>query len=334
MKSLVPPSLPDLRKPSGCIHVNHNLSGPAQRLYNCLLAYIQDDIPDVDGMPEFQVPTEVVREYMHTRADDRIKKYLRELRRSDFEFNNIEKGGPKWGCYGFIDNPEIVGSYIRFSIAPRLRLQMTNTNMFARISMLVERTFKKTKHAQPIYELGLDYRDNKDPVNGKGCTPWMDIEFFRKYMGLNPGEFKTFKSLNQLVIQKALKELESESDIRMALEKELKSRQVVKIRFVITDNKMNMSIKERLRRIQKTLPGIDDEKAVEHAKIVEDMVNKFDMNRTVAKRLARLYVGKIPEFLQVSEDIMLKKLAGKVKNLGAYAAKTFEKENPTFEIEK
>ncbi len=326
--------MPDLKKPSGVIHVDHVLSAPAMRLYNCLLAYVQNEIPLIDDIQTFQVPTELVREYMHTRADDRLKEYLRELRRKDIEFNNLGKGGqPSWGCYGFINDPEIVGGYIRFSIAPRLRQYMADSTMFAKINLMLERRFKKTKHALPLYELGLDYRDAKDKVLGKAVTPWMVIDTFKKYMGIGKSEYKTFRVLNQDVIQKALREIKAESDLLMTLDKELEKRVVVRIRFIIEDNKANMSAAERLKRLQKQLPGLEGTKASEHGNYVQIMTQIFDISTGRAQKIARLYVGHKGHFEAICQRIEKYKLEGRVKGkLGPYAAKVFEKENPVCQI--
>ncbi|MBI9109519.1 MAG: replication initiation protein [Spirochaetales bacterium] len=323
-----------LKKPSGCIHVEHTLSGPSQRLYNCILAYVQDDISDIEGIPIFQVPTEIVRGYMHTRNDSKIKEWLMEMRRKDVEFNNIGKGGVSWGCYGFINDPEMIGSYIRFSIAPTLRQLMVDSTMFAKINMLVERKFKKTKHALPLYELGLDYRDHKDPIYGakKGVTPWFELEDFRKYMGIIPGEFTAFKKLNQQVIQKGLKEIKAESDIVMKLDKETEKRVVKRIRFIIEDNTANMSPVERLKRIQATLPGADS-LGIEVSKLSEFLMQVFDIHKPRARKIAKLYAGNESYFKEIAEKVNNKKLAGECKGkIAPFAAKIFEDENPMVEL--
>ncbi len=326
-------TLPELCKPSGCIHVDHVLSGPAQRLYNCLLAYIQDDIPNINEMSVFQVPSEIVREYLHTRSDIRIKDWLRELRRKDIEFNNICKGGPSWGCYGFIESPRMAGSYIRFSIAPELRQFMVDSNMFARINMLIEQKFKKTKYAQPLYELGLDYRNNKDSSLGKAVTPWMEVEKFRKYMGVpDTKAYKSFAALNRAIIQKALKEIKAESDIEMTLDKELEKRVVTRVRFIIEDNVANISPVERLKRIQATLPE-GKNLNIEVAKLADFLARVFDVHVPRAKKIAKLYAGNETYFREVVDKVHNKQLAGEIKGkIGPFAAKVFEDENPMVEL--
>jgi len=327
--------LPDLKKPSACIHVDHNMSGPAMRLYNCLLAYCQDEIPEIHDTPYLTIPRSVVMEYMRTRNDQAVKDWLQELSLSSVEFNNLGKGGlPSWGFYTFIQEPEFRGSYIRFGMAETLRGLIADSSMFAKINMLIERKFKKTKYALPLYELGLDYRDNRDRTTGKSCTPWMEVDKFRKYMGIKDS-YPEFKLLNRAVIQPAIKEICVESDIIMKLEKEIDNRLVVRVRFTIESNTVNMSAVERLKRLHSTLPGLEGVKGVEAAYYADYMHKMFEVHLPRARKIARLYVGHRENFNSIAQKIERDKLEGRVKGkIGAYAARVFTDENPIVEIVK
>lgn len=319
----------ELWKPSGCIHVNHVLSGPAQRMYNALLAYVRDEIPDIQDVPTFAVPRELLRQFMNTRNDDAIKGWLRELVGSAVEFNNVGKGGPSWGYYTFIQEAEFRGEYVTFGMARTLRGLIADSKMFAKISLLVERKFKKSKYALPLYELGLDYRDNRDKATGKGVTPWFTLDSFREYMGVKPGDYVEFKLLNRTVIKHALAEVHAESDIILTPELRRESRQVVGIRFHIEDNKANMPYAERLKRLQQTLPRVDEESSmgIEIAGYAEIMHQVFDVYAPVAKRIAKLYTGRKELFEDVCAKIERDRLAGKVSTaMGAYAKAVFQRE--------
>ena len=333
------PKIPDyLDKPSGCIHINHDLSGPAMRLFNCLLAWCYDEIPDLEEAPYLSIPRKVVMDHMRTRNDQAIKDWFKELADGAVEWNDLGtgrgKGGPTWGYYHFIQEPEFRGSFITFGMARTLRGFIASSTMFARINMLIERRFKKTKYALPIYELGLDYRDNKDKFSGKGCTPWMTIEQFRRYMGIKEGEYqKGFGELNRTVIQNALKEIAAEADIKVGMEKQTENRVVTHVRFLIEDNPVNMSAREKIRRTMATLPGMGSKDQDEILKYAQAMHNAFAVSLPRARKIARLYVGHEEALREVMEKIQHDKLAGKVKGkIGAYAATVLEKENPVVAI--
>lgn len=325
-----------LDKPSGCIHINHDLSGPAMRLFNCLLAWCYDEIPAVDETILFTIPRKVVMDHLKTRNVDAVQGWIRELADAAVEWNDLGtgrgKGGPSWGYYHFIQEPEFRGSYIRFGMARTLRGFIANSTMFARINMLIERRFKKTKYALPLYELGLDYRDNKDKISGNGCTPWFTVEQFRRYMGVED-KYREFKLLNRAIIQHALKEIKAEADIELTLEKEIENRAVVRIRFQIKDNPANMSALDKLRRTIATLPGIADKGQDETLKLAQAMHAAFGVTLARARKIARLYVGHEAEFTAIAEKIQHDQLAGKIKGtIGAYAATVFEKENPVAKV--
>jgi hypothetical protein len=341
MVAMTEPKIPDfLDKPSGCIHINHIVSGPAMRLYNCFLAWTFDDIPLVDEVHRFTVPRKIVEEYMHTRNDAAIKGWLRELGDASVEWNNLGglghgKGSmPNWGYYKFIQEPELVGSFVTFTMARTLRGFIADSTMFARINLLIERRFKKTKYALPLYELGLDYRDNKDKVSGKGCTPWLSVDQLRKYLGV-ADKYPEFKLLNRAILQNALKEIQAEADITMTMEKKTDKRVVTHVRFLIEDDPTHMSAREKIRRTMATLPGMGDKNQIEILKFAQAMHNAFGVSLPRARKIARLYIGHEPELRAVMEKIQHDKLAGKVKGkLGAYAAAVLEEENPVVKIKK
>lgn len=332
------PKLPDyLDKPSGCIHINHDLSGPAMRLFNCLLAWCQDEIVDVDNSTTLTIPRKLIVDYMRTRNDQAVKDWLKELADSSVEFNSLGngtgKGGPSWGYYHFIQEPEFKGAFVTFTMAKTLRKMIASSTMFAKINMLIERRFKKTKYALPMYELGLDYRDNKDKLSGKSCTPWFDIESFRQYIGVS-GKYQEFKLLNRAIIQNALNEIKAESDIVMSLEKEVDNRTVTRIRFIIEDNAVNMSVMDKIKRIRSTLPGLSDEKQTERLYYADVMVKVLGIHGPRAKNIASLYVGHRDKFEEIMRKVKQDKLAGKIKGrVGAYAAKVLTSENPIVQIE-
>ncbi len=333
------PKIPDyLDKPSGCIHIDHDLSGPAMRVFNCILAWCYNEIPDGE-IHRLSIPRKVLTDHLLTRNEERLRGWLKELARAGVEWNDLGagrgKGGPSWGYYTFIQEPEFEGAFYTFTMARTLRGFIADSTMFARINLLIERRFQKTKYALPLYELGLDYRDNKDKVSGKGCTPWMAVEQFRKYMGIKPGEYqKGFGELNRTIIQHALKEIQAEADITMTMEKKTDKRVVTHVRFLIEDDPTHMSAKEKIRRTMATLPGMGTKNQDEALKFAQAMSAAFGVTMSRARKIARLYVGHEDALKAVMEKIQHDKLAGKVKGkIGPYAAAVLEKENPVVQIE-
>ena len=333
------PKLPDfLDKPSGCIHVSHVVSGPAMRLYNCLLAWVYDEIPLIDEIHIFSIPRKIVEDYMRTRNDKALTGWLSELGDATIEWNDLGgcgwgKGGPSWGHYKFLQEPELRGSFVTFGIARTLRGFISDSKMFARINLLIERRFKKTKYALPLYELGLDYRDNKDKVSGKGCTPWLSVDQLRRYLGV-ADKYPEFKLLNRAILQNALKEVAAEADITMTLEKRVDKRVVTHVRFLIEDDPTHMSAREKIRRTMATLPGMGTKSQDEVLKFAQAMHAAFGVSLPRARKIARLYVGHEDALKAVMEKIQHDKLAGKVKGkIGPYAAAVLEKENPVVSIE-
>lgn len=79
-----------------------------------------------------------------------------------------------------------------------------------------------------IYELLQQFRSTGDRTIG--------IEDFRAMLGLD-GKYKTFKSLNQLLITPAIAELNEKSDLAVTVETVKKGRTVVALRFRFKEDK-------------------------------------------------------------------------------------------------
>ncbi|EAR0142757.1 RepB family plasmid replication initiator protein [Salmonella enterica] len=79
-----------------------------------------------------------------------------------------------------------------------------------------------------IYELLQQFRSTGDRT--------ISIEDFRAMLGLD-GKYKTFKSLNQLLITPAIAELNEKSDLAVTVETVKKGRTVVALRFRFKEDK-------------------------------------------------------------------------------------------------
>ena len=203
---------------------------------------------------------------------------------------------------------------------------IADKKMFAKISLLVERKFKKTKYALPLYELGLDYRDNKDMITGKRVTPWFTPEEMRTYMGAQESA-KDFRVLNRSVIAPALAELKAESDIIMTMETEREKSVVKRLRFIIDDNMVNMSAQERIKRLQATLPTGTGTKEIEIAELMQILQRVYEVEPlSTVRKIAGMYLGRRPDFDRVCDKINSKKLSGQIGTLGGFSRKVFEGE--------
>ncbi len=112
---------------------------------------------------------------------------------------------------------------------PTLREKLYNPHMYARLSLLVQNRFE-SKHALTLWELCVDYLGAKRDC---GETPWIDIDAFRKIMGIEDSHYYAalFKKLKQKVITPALIEINRLSDFSVTVEYQHKGRRVSALKF-------------------------------------------------------------------------------------------------------
>ena len=91
---------------------------------------------------------------------------------------------------------------------------------------------------------------------GVNQTPWMELEKFKEYMGIERDQYPQFKELNKFVIKKAIKEINAKTDLWVEVEYKREKRKIVALKFLI---KGNPNKPENLRQLPLPFPETDEE---------------------------------------------------------------------------
>ena len=97
-------------------------------------------------------------------------------------------------------------------------------NMFVKLDLFVTRGLT-SKHSLVLYEVLKDYKNLKDFR--------IDLENFRKLVGLAPKSYPKFPMLKKRVIDVAMKEINEKTDIRISYELEKIGRKTIAIWFKV-----------------------------------------------------------------------------------------------------
>jgi hypothetical protein len=190
-----------LKAPQSVIHIKHRISLRQYKYWILSLdafreAYRQNLVPDADGF--YQYPIDRLTEHLgYEPVKDELKVDFETLRKEPIIINFLHKDGkPAQRGMGFISEWKLTSKTIYFKLPsfvedvmrgldePRNIFQLLNWNIFNHFS---------GKYEAIIYKLCRDYV-------GVRRTPYMTIEEFREYMGVNPTEYTDFKRLGQWVI--------------------------------------------------------------------------------------------------------------------------------------
>lgn len=269
-----------------------------RKAYNVLLAHAYDNLPKKDI---HRMPISDLCRYLNFDSNNTkyLKDALRGLVKTNVEWNILgsdRKG--EWGAAALLSEVKIHDGFCYWEYSSTLRKMLFNPSIYARINLRLQNKIS-SKHSLILYEnIFFFYR----AADGFGETPWMEIQTFRKLLGIQDGKYKQFKVLNNAVIKKSIDEINEKTDLIVTVEYRRQSRKVEAIKFYV-----------KLKSEEGDLaPGIGSPDA-----IVERLVKEFGIKASQAKDLVKKYSAAhiIENLAIVEEDRRNKKING---NLAGY----------------
>jgi hypothetical protein len=216
-------------KASAAIQIEGKITLLQRRAWNVLLARAYDELPHKERHA-VRVP-DLMRDLAYNSGDQEyLKDALEALVGCKLKWNILDKDGhTEWGVAALLAGAKISRGICVYEYGPTLREKLYNPHMYARLSLLVQNRFE-SKHALTLWELCVDYLGAKRDC---GETPWIDIDAFRKIMGIEDSHYYAalFKKLKQKVITPALTEINRLSDFSVTVEYQHKGRRVTALKF-------------------------------------------------------------------------------------------------------
>lgn len=206
-------------KPSYIIHIEHKFSLIEHQLLNLLLAHFKYTGTSCIMLSELQT-------YCKTRNRKFIYQALERI--ATIAICNMitkDRNTKLWGQFTILESVHIEKGACFYTVNQDLVNLLHTKSVFGIINLDIQRLFK-SKYSAFLYELCIDYAS----IN---TTPRLSIEEFRRYMGLQESNYKTFKALNSLVIKKALSEVNTKSDITLEARYSYEGKKVTHIQLGI-----------------------------------------------------------------------------------------------------
>ena len=324
-------------KHSGAIQVSNNrITLLQRRAWNVLLANAYDDLPIKE---QFDVSLKDLSDILSYNSNnyEALKEALRALRRVEIEWNILDKDQEEWVNTSLLGEVKITKNSGRcfYSYGPELKKKLYNPAMYARISLSMQNRFN-SKYSLALYELCVDYFIKKQ---GKGETPWISIEDFKKLMGVQDEKtYQDFKNLKRFIINIADSEINKKSDLFIEIDYKKESRKVVAMKIKITPNDKDNKILTKLIQVpaQEQLDLINGAEK-EKSDIFNRLVKYFLLSESQANEIIETKEEEyIAEVLKYIEE---KKLKNEIKaNLGAYTYKAltedYRPKTSLFDLEK
>jgi plasmid replication initiation protein len=227
--------LTDVKKPVEAIQCANTFSLIQRKMYNVLLANAANNLrSDVTH----RISMGVLCKLMGYDSKDykSIKDKFRELRRMDIEWDIInEQGNKVWTNTSPLSLARVIEGkgVCEYEFTASLIPLLSAPAQYAKFSLGIQSRFQSS--------YGLALYENCERYRNIGQTRNFDVLTFRKLMGVNEHQYKDFFALKRRVIVIAIKEVNKHSDFEITPEYEKNGRQVVRIRFLISNKKKSLT---------------------------------------------------------------------------------------------
>ena len=235
----------EVKKHVAAIHTSGELGLVERKLVNILLLNAFDTLATAR---QHRLPTKMLMAMLGwSEGDDTVhlKKALLRIVTTPVEFNLMEENEPakkpRWTATALLASADLVNGFCEYEYSTRLAEELADPDVYAIINVGIQRQFK-SGYALTLYENCLRFRRT-------GSTGWMTLDIFRKLMGATASTYDDFRRLSELVIKKAVVEVNALSDITIHEEYERKGRKVTRIRFSVEEKAQQSVFSENERMI-------------------------------------------------------------------------------------
>lgn len=294
----------ELRKHVGTVHVGGDLGLLGRKLSNVLLLNAYDNLLKKSV---HEIPVGIMSEMLgfDSKNTSALKEALKKISTTPIEFDILHAAGDEeWGVTTLLSSANIRNGIVTYEYSSALANKLANPEIYLLININVQKQFSGA-YALALYENCLRFKRT-------GSTGWISVDIWRKLLGAEASTYDEFKHFNSEVIKKAVKEVNTVSNILITPEYERQNRRVAKIRFLVEDNPQRSMY--------------DESDSEEQAAIRDSETYRRLVKLGISGRLAVDWIQHDPDRATktaqyVEQQIRNKKIK---KNAGGYARTVFE----------
>ncbi len=290
----------ELKKHAATIHCSNTLTLLQRKITNALLFHAYKDLLVRE---EHIITVKQLCRLIGYHGNNHavIKDALRELISTIIEWNvvNDETGQENWTASSIIASVSLQGPLCYYGYSPRMKQLLHSPSMFGKIDLVIQSNFRSS-YGLALYENCIRYR-------GLPFTKWFEMELFKKLMGVPAGKYDVFRDFKRRVLDKAIDEVNTYSDLLIEPEFIKEGRKVAKFRF---------KLKERPKRTRLGTPKPAG--AGEGESLRELLGNTFGLSDVQIQQLTKEYT---PDFIMEKIKVVQSSKpyqAGKIDNISGY----------------
>ena len=217
----------EVKKHVGAIHVKGALLLLQRKAANALLLNAYEELPD-DSVKEHTVRVSELAAAIGYDSNDHetLKRTLEALVDLKITWNLLDPSGQReWGVGSFLASARIKGGVCRYAYPAPLRELLYNPQIYARVNLAVQTRFSSGP-ALALYENCLRFLK-------VGTTGWISLDDWRGLLGVGDGQYPEYKRFRSKVLTPSVKQVNEQSDIRIAMETKREKRRIAALRFSV-----------------------------------------------------------------------------------------------------
>jgi len=286
----------ELKKHAATIHCSNTLSLLQRKITNALMYHAYKELMLKD---EHEISVKQLCRLIGYQGNNHsaIKQAFRDLLSTVIEWNliNDETGNENWTASSIIASVSLEGPLCYYAYSPRMKQLLHSPSMFGKIDLVIQSRFRSS-YGLALYENCIRYR-------GLPNTKWFDMDLFKKLMGVPSGKYDIFRDFKRRVLDKAIEEVNTYSDLVIESEFVKEGRKVLRLRF---------KLKERAK---KTRLGNPEKKNVQ---LKTKLLTVFNLSNEQAEQLLSDNDSQFIEEKIVIIENSKPFREGKIKNLAGY----------------
>lgn len=312
-----------LKKHVGLIHCENKLTLIQRKICNILLFNALDTINEED-IHEISLRQLCSLVGYNSHDSQLIKASIKTLISVVMEWNLLEdnkflnadevpEDAITWNASSLLAGASIKKGVIHYSYSPQIKSVISSLEIYGRINLFVQAKFNSS-YSLVLYENCARFKSIKQ-------TSWFSLELFRSLMGVSETKYRSFKEFNRNVIQVSVKEINEKADICIEPQFKKSGRQIVAIKFVISENKNYQPSFRKASRLP-IVESIPKQQAL----LKDRMITEFDLSELQAREIIVKYPADY-----IVEKMQLVKTKRNVDHSGAYFIAALNKD---FKIKK
>lgn len=294
----------ELKKHAATIHCSNTLTLLQRKITNALLYHAYKELMLKE---EHEITVKQLCRLIGYSGNNHsvIKDALRGLISTVIEWNliNDQTGQENWTASSIIASVTLDGPLCYYAYSPRMKQLLHSPSMFGKIDLVIQSRFRSS--------YGLALYENCSRYRGLPNTKWFDMELFKKLMGVPAGKYDVFRDFKRRVLDKAIDEVNTYSDIFIEADYKKEGRRTVGVRFKLKERARKTRLGGGKKNTKPRIPGPQDE-------LRRQLYMQFGLTEEQVEQLLTSYDSDyIKEKIEVIEASQPYQ-QGKIKNLAAY----------------